>query len=112
MIKKLIPLFLLLSLCLISSVNAKTIIWVCMNQDGDGDGSVLNDFQEFTDGLTAAGYTVDIRPGYWTGMCSRQLKLLSLMPPTWCFSVAQSKAVLSQPMPRKSHSGTQLLHQC
>ena len=65
MFKKIVFLMLSLAFILFSSANAKNIIWVCMNQDGDGDGSVTNDFQEFTDGLTAEGYTVDIRPGYW-----------------------------------------------
>jgi len=61
-------LMLAIAVLLISSANAKTIIWVAMNQDGDGDGNFLNDFQEFTDGLKAEGYTVDIRLGYWDAL--------------------------------------------
>src|SRR4030042_5943093 len=63
MIKKLIPLLLLLSLCLITSVNAQNIIWVTMDWDADGDG--VYDSKEWVDKLTDEGYTVDSRPAYW-----------------------------------------------
>ncbi len=63
MIKKLIPLLLLLSLCVITSVNAQTIVWVAMDWDADSDG--VNDSQEWVDKLTDEGYTVDFRPAYW-----------------------------------------------
>jgi regulation of enolase protein 1 (concanavalin A-like superfamily) len=63
MIKKLIPLLLLLSLCVITSVNAQTIVWVTMDWDADSDG--VNDSQEWVDLLTDEGYTIDFRPAYW-----------------------------------------------
>ncbi|OHB59743.1 MAG: hypothetical protein A2167_07695 [Planctomycetes bacterium RBG_13_46_10] len=65
MIKRLIPSLLLLSLCLITSVNAKTItiVWVSMDWDADSDG--INDSQEWVDKLTDEGYTIDFRPAYW-----------------------------------------------
>jgi regulation of enolase protein 1 (concanavalin A-like superfamily) len=63
MIKKLIPLLLLLSLCVITSVNAQNIVWVAMDWDADSDG--VNDSQEWVDLLTDEGYTIDFRPAYW-----------------------------------------------
>jgi hypothetical protein len=66
MIKKLIPSLLLLSLCVITSVNAQTIVWVAMDWDADTDG--VNDSQEWVDKLTNEGYTVDFRPGYWDAL--------------------------------------------
>ncbi len=68
MCKRILLLVFILSFVLIPSANAKNIIWVAMNQDGDRDGNYLNDFQEFTDGLKAEGYTVDIRLGYWDAL--------------------------------------------
>ncbi|MGD2095128.1 MAG: hypothetical protein PVH77_09005 [Phycisphaerales bacterium] len=63
MIKKLTPLLLLLSLCVITSVNAQNIIWVAMDWDADSDG--VNDSQEWVDMLTDEGYTIDFRQAYW-----------------------------------------------
>jgi hypothetical protein len=71
MIKKLIPSLLLLSLCLITSVNAQTIIWVAMDWDADADG--VNDSQEWVDKLTDEGYTIDFRPGYWDALTEDQV---------------------------------------
>jgi hypothetical protein len=63
MIKKLVPLLLLLSLCVITPVNAQNIIWVTMDWDADTDG--VQDSQEWVDMLTEEGYTIDCRPAYW-----------------------------------------------
>jgi hypothetical protein len=65
MIRKLVLLVALLLLSAVTSAGAKTIIWVAMNWNADGTGTVNDDWQPWIDGLTAAGYTVDVRPGYW-----------------------------------------------
>ena len=66
--KKYIILMLVLSFIFISSVNAKSIVWVAMNWNADGTGTVNDDWQPWIDGLTAAGYTVDVRPGNWDAL--------------------------------------------
>ncbi len=71
MCKKLIPLLLVLSLCVITSVNAQTIVWVTMDWDADSDG--VNDSQEWVDKLTDEGYTVDFRPAYWDALTEDQV---------------------------------------
>ncbi len=74
--KRLIPSFLLLCLSVITSVHAKTIVWVAESgRDDDGDG--INDSQVWADKLTSAGYTVDFRPGNWESLTAAQAAELS-----------------------------------
>jgi len=54
---------LLLGLCLISSVQAATIIWVSETKDNNGDG--VQDDQTWVDWLSAQGHLVIDRPNYW-----------------------------------------------
>jgi hypothetical protein len=66
MVKKFLPLLLLLSLCAATSVDAQNIVWITMDWDADGDG--VQDSQEWVDKLAEEGYTIDCRPGYWDAL--------------------------------------------
>ncbi len=68
MYKKIIFLMFTLTFILISSANAKTIIWVAQSLDGDQDGSVTDDWQIWIDKFEAEGYTVDARPAHWDAL--------------------------------------------
>ena len=65
MYRKIIFLIFILVFVFISSANAKTIIWVSGNVDGDNNADLTNDWQEWIDKLESEGYTVDARPQYW-----------------------------------------------
>ncbi len=66
MAKRLLASFLLLTLCVVAPLQAKTIIWVTESQDQDNDGT--NDSKVWADKLTAAGYTVDFQPAHWNAL--------------------------------------------
>jgi hypothetical protein len=75
MIKRFALSLLLLSLCAVTSVQAKTIIWVAENLSADSDTShqtaadVMDDWQPWIDKLTAAGYTLNGKgDGYWNAL--------------------------------------------
>ncbi|MEJ2646922.1 MAG: hypothetical protein P8016_00780, partial [Sedimentisphaerales bacterium] len=75
MYKRIVFLMLGLALISMSSVNAKTIIWVAMNWDADEDG--VNDSQEWVDKLEAEGYTVDFRQGNWDALTQEKVNELN-----------------------------------
>ena len=64
MLKRFIPMVLVLALSLTLPVNATyNIIWVSEDIDNDGDGTM--DDQGWIDHLTAQGYSVDVQRNYW-----------------------------------------------
>ena len=65
MYRQIIFLIFILVFVFISTANAKTIIWVSGNVDGDNNADLTNDWQEWIDKLESEGYTVDARPQYW-----------------------------------------------
>jgi hypothetical protein len=65
MTRKLVLSLLLIGLCAIGQAHAKSIVWIAMNWNADGTGTVNDDWQPWIDGLTKAGYTVDVRAGNW-----------------------------------------------
>ncbi len=75
MSKKLILLAFALTLGLISSAPAATIIWVSGNHDYNVDG-VVDDFM-WVDLLVAKSYTVDYRPGNWTTLNDDKIAALN-----------------------------------
>jgi len=73
--KKNVFLMLILALMLVSSVQAKTIIWVTMAKDADQDNE--NDSKVWADKLEAEGYTIDFQPGNWDALTQEKLDLIN-----------------------------------
>lgn len=64
LLKRIIPMVLVLVFCLTLPVNATyNIIWV--SEDIDRDGNGIMDDQGWVDLLTAQGYSVDVQRNYW-----------------------------------------------
>lgn len=93
MIKKLLPILLLLSLCVATSVNAQNIVWVTMDWDADGDG--VQDSQEWVDKLTEEGYTVDCRPGYWDALTDANVDELNAFELVIISATTQSSVLVT-----------------
>ena len=94
MYRKVFFLMFLFIFIFIPTVNAKTIIWVSMDWDADGDGA--NDSQEWVDKLEAEGYTIDFQPGHWDVLTQAKVNELN----------AADLVVMIQ---QKLYSGTLLL---
>jgi hypothetical protein len=78
MCKKLIyviPVIFILSLCLMSSVQAQNIVWCSENLDVDEDGLV--DDWEWVELLESVGYTVYSEPGVWADLDDEHIEILN-----------------------------------
>ncbi len=76
MLKKFIPIVLVLALSLTLPVNATyNIIWVSEDTDRDGDG--IMDDQGWVDLLTSQGYNVDVQRNYWQTLDDDKINTLN-----------------------------------
>ena len=76
MLKKFIPLSLVLALCLTLPVNATyNIIWVSEETDLDGNG--IMDDQGWVDLLTSQGYSVDVQRNNWQTLDDAKIDTLN-----------------------------------
>ncbi|MBN2181172.1 MAG: hypothetical protein JW715_04600 [Sedimentisphaerales bacterium] len=76
---RLILIFLAVTMCLISSVDAADIVWVSEAGDEpvDGQGDGILDDQTWIDLITAYGHNVYSNPGTWTELDPNQIELLN-----------------------------------
>jgi hypothetical protein len=76
MLKRFIPIVLVLALSLTLPVNATyNIIWVSEETDSDGDG--IMDDQGWIDLLTSQGYNVDVQRNYWQTLDDDKISTLN-----------------------------------
>jgi hypothetical protein len=76
MLKRFIPIVLVLALSLTLPVNATyNIIWVSEDTDSDSDG--IMDDQGWVDLLTAQGYSVDVQRNYWQTLDNDKINTLN-----------------------------------
>ena len=75
MCRKPVFLFLALTLCFISSVNAANIVWISEIMDLTDDG--IQDDQEWVDLLEYLGHDVYVEPGDWVSLDDDKLQILN-----------------------------------
>jgi len=76
MLKRFIPIVLVLAFCLTLPVNATyNIIWV--SEDIDRDGNGIMDDQGWVDLLTAQGYSIDVQRNYWQTLDDDKINALN-----------------------------------